>query len=131
MTESTKFCIKCGEKLSTDTLFCPKCGSKQPVVSQEVDGDTATTSNTQKNDNQVKTTATQPTRKKVGAFLSWGWVATVISLFIPFVGIAGFVLGILTIQRKHTGAGVCLLVFSILFFYLGITGFGTGFMNAL
>lgn len=45
MTESTKFCIKCGEKLSTDTLFCPKCGSKQPVVSQEVDGDTATTMN--------------------------------------------------------------------------------------
>ncbi|WP_233449156.1 hypothetical protein [Levilactobacillus suantsaii] len=63
--------------------------------------------------------------------MAWGWPLVILGLFIPLTAIASFVLGILTIQRKRNGAGVTLLVFACIAFYLGMTGFSEGFFGAL
>ncbi|MDV3517369.1 hypothetical protein [Lentilactobacillus otakiensis] len=65
------------------------------------------------------------------AFLSIGWVSAVISLFVPFIGILAIIFGILDIVKsKSKTAGIVLLVFAIIFLYLGLTGFGYGFTSS-
>lgn len=65
------------------------------------------------------------------AFLSIGWVSAFISLFVPFIGILSIIFGILDIVKsKSKTAGIVLLVFAIIFLYLGLTGFGYGFTSS-
>lgn len=123
MDQNTKYCINCGEKITMNTEFCPKCGTKQ------------TTSNT--NTHQYQAAPQQPvpnyvqTPKKTVGLLIGGWLATVITLFIPLIGVISLICATLVIKREKVVAGVVLIVFTIIFFYLGITGFAQGFFGAL
>ena len=66
------------------------------------------------------------------AFLSIGWVSSVISLFVPFIGILAIIFGILDVVKSRSkAAGIVLLVIAIIFLYLGLTGFGYGFTSSL
>lgn len=126
----TKFCQKCGKKILADATFCPYCGAAQGTLNNQA---TATASTTTEQTQPQGQAPVQPQAQKrsVGAFVTWGWITTVIGLFIPVVAIAGIVLGSLTVTRKHTGAGVTLIVFACIALYLGLTGFGQGFSSAL
>ncbi|MCH5464245.1 zinc-ribbon domain-containing protein [Levilactobacillus tujiorum] len=126
----TKFCQKCGKKILADATFCPYCGAAQGTLNNQA---TATASTTTEQAQPQGQAPVQPQAQKrsVGAFVTWGWITTVIGLFIPVVAIAGIVLGSLTVTRKHTGAGVTLIVFACIALYLGLTGFGQGFFSAL
>ncbi|GAX01920.1 zinc-ribbon domain-containing protein [Secundilactobacillus silagei] len=122
--DNTKFCIKCGKKIPESSEFCPYCGTSQvgnesPKQSQN--------SSTQLD--QITSVSNNPHH---GMFIGLGWLCAVISLFIPLTGIAALVLAIIdTVKNNHKAAGIVLIVFSILFFYFGMTGFGTGFMNGV
>jgi len=101
---NTKFCFKCGKPITLNTDFCPFCGAKQ---------------------------ASSIVENKNNQFLIWGWITAVLALFIPLTGIVSFVLSIFIIKNKRTTAGTVLLVFTIIFFYLGMTGFSDGFFGAM
>lgn len=65
------------------------------------------------------------------AFLSIGWVSAFISLFVPFIGILSIIFGVLDIVKSNSKtAGIILLIFAIIFLYLGLTGFGYGFTSS-
>lgn len=126
----TKFCQKCGKKILADATFCPYCGAAQGTVNDQAT--TSASATAEQTQSQIQTPVQPQTQKQsVGTFLTWGWITTVIGLFIPVVAIVGIVLGSLTVTRKHTGAGVTLIVFACIALYLGLTGFREGFFNAL
>lgn len=119
MDQGTKICPSCGTKMTINAEVCPKCGAMQ---AQPMGGYTTGPAPVQA---QVQSS------KRVGMFLLWGWLSAVVSLFIPIIGIASIVLGVLTIRNKHVAAGVVLIVVAAIFIFLGMTGFAEGFFGAL
>ncbi len=99
-----KYCPNCGERIDEKAVICPKCGV--PI----------------KKNIQIES-------QSVTQFLIWGWISAIVSLFIPVIGAASIVLGYFTIKRHRTGAGIALIIVAVVFIYLGLTGFGTGFIS--
>ncbi|AVK64120.1 hypothetical protein C5Z26_08345 [Lactobacillus sp. CBA3606] len=129
MEETTRFCFKCGEKISSDVDFCPKCGAKQPN-NQEQNTVTPQPTATQTVNNYQEPVQAKAD-EKTGWLVFWGWVAAVIALFVPIIGVISIVLGAMVIKKHRTVAGTVLIVFAIIFIILGLTGFSEGFFGAI
>ncbi|QGG59604.1 zinc-ribbon domain-containing protein [Loigolactobacillus bifermentans] len=129
MDKETKFCTKCGEKINIDAEFCPKCGASQLKTDAKAHG--ASTYEEPANTQPVSASSAPAKPQKTGTFLLWGWITAVISLFIPILAIISVVLGAMTIKNKKIVAGVVLIVFAVIFFYLGMTGFSKGFFSSI
>lgn len=120
-----RFCTKCGSELQSDVAFCPSCGN--PVVNNVSEQATTSTPNVEQS---TVTTTNTDDQKKIHTYLTWGWITSVLSLFVPILGVCSIVLGVFTIKKNKTTAGTVLIIFSVIFMYLGMTGFGSGFFGA-
>lgn len=134
--ENTRFCIKCGKEIPSNSEFCPYCGAAQSAINSGNASSSNNSTQARLSQQPVQNNITQPLPSKnssnTGTYIGIGWLCAVVSLFIPITGIIGIVLGALAVAKsdKKTAA-IVLIVFSCIFFYLGITGFGTGFINGI
>ncbi|WP_010621761.1 zinc ribbon domain-containing protein [Paucilactobacillus suebicus] len=143
MEEKTKFCYKCGAKIPLNSEFCPNCGAKQSADASQGQNNPNQNNMQSQNGNQQFNSSqpsysqygNQPVQRpaagKITQFMIWGWITCVVSLFFPITAVASVILGAFTIQRNHKAAGIILIVVAVIFFYLGMTGFRSGFMDGL
>lgn len=152
MNNTTKFCIKCGKEIPNIADFCNFCGAKQASTKNETNETLVSNTEspiTNETDSQaaaissetpsaIKSAPVQATSAKESdndspaGIIFLGWACALISLFIPIIGIGGIGFSIALINgSKAKNAGIFLIIFSVIFMWLGFTGFGSGFIGGL
>lgn len=84
--DNTRFCVKCGKEMPSDSEFCPYCGTKQPAVTHSEASHTSSNSDVAKTttpDNKTITPSSTIERKpqkpkKVWYKRWWVWVIIVL-----------------------------------------------------
>ncbi|WP_051907214.1 zinc ribbon domain-containing protein [Secundilactobacillus oryzae] len=149
MENETKFCIKCGKEIPAVAEFCSFCGAKQNYTKSEAtvngnessdlnEADSKASTSSGETSSTVQSASTQTTPVKESendspaGIIFFGWACALVALFIPIIGLGGIGFSIALINgSKAKSAGILLLIFSIIFMWLGFTGFGAGFMNGV
>lgn len=104
-----KYCKNCGKEITEDTKYCPHCG-------RLITGGDEKYSNYYVISNRV--------------YLLWGWVFSILALFIPFLGFISITFSIYMLNNKKTNRiEIAMIIVSIVCIVLGMMVFSEGFFG--